>query len=295
MAQALGDGLQRAKQRLADVGGPARDVLALASAMATKPERPEVERVAAIRLLAHRTYGEAGELLFGLLDQKEPQPVQLAALSTLARFTEAQVGLKLTGLWSSFTPRLQAEALPVLLARPERAEAFLKAIETGSIRANVLDTTQTKLLQTYRDPKVRQLAATLLATATTSSKQQIIDGYAASLTMNGDVARGRKIYQERCLSCHRAGGEGFVLGPDLVTVKTTGKEKLLTNIVDPNREVRPEFAAFTVETKDDESYVGLVVNQSAAAVTLQQAFGKEDVIPRANIAKMHSQGLSIMP
>jgi putative heme-binding domain-containing protein len=38
-----------------------------------------------------------------------------------------------------------------------------------------------------------------------------------------------------------------------------------------------------------------VVNQSAAVVTLQQAFGKEDVIPRANIAKMHSQGLSIMP
>lgn len=295
MAQALGDGLLRAKQRLADAGGPAKDVLALASATATKSERPEAERVAAIRLLAHRTYAEAGELLFGLLDQKEPQPVQLAALSTLARFTDAQVGLKLTSLWSAFTPRLQAETLPVLLARPERAEALLRAIETGSIRANVLDTTQTKMLQTYRDPKVRQLAGKVLATATASSKQQVIDGYAASLTLNGDVARGRKIYQERCLSCHRAGGEGFVLGPDLVTVKTTGKEKLLTNIVDPNREVRPEFAAFTIETKDDESFVGLVVNQTAAAVTLQQAFGKEDVIPRANITKMHSQGLSIMP
>lgn len=295
MAQALGDGLLRAKQRLADVDGPAKNVLALAAATAIKAERSEGERVAAIRLLAHRTYEEAGDLLFGLLDQEQPQPVQLAALATLARFTDTQVGVKLASKWNSLTPRLQAETLPVLLARPERAEALLKAIEAGSIRANVLDTTQTKLLQTYRDPKVRQLAVKVLATAATSSKQQIIDGYTASLTMNGDVARGRKIYQERCLSCHRAGGEGFVLGPDLVTVKTTGKEKLLTNIVDPNREVRPEFAAFTVETKDDESFVGLVVNQSAAAVTLHQAYGKEDVIPRANITKMHSQGLSIMP
>jgi len=295
MAQALGDGLQRAGHRLADGGGPAQDVLALAAATATKAERPEAERVAAIRLLSHRTYGEAGELLFGLLDQKEPQPVQLAALSTLARFTDTQVGSKLTALWSAFTPRLQAEALPVLLARPERAEALLKAIEAGNIRANVLDTTQTKMLQTYRDPKVRQLAGKVLATATTSSKQPIIDGYAASLTMNGDVARGRKIYQERCISCHRAGGGGFVLGPDLITVKTTGKEKLLTNIVDPNREVRPEFAAFTIETKDDESYVGLVVNQTSAAVTLRQAYGKEDVIPRASITKIQSHGLSVMP
>ena len=295
MAQALGDGLQRAGESLANAGGPAKDVLALATLAATNAERSEAERVVAVRLLAHRTFGEAGDLLFGLLDQKETQSVQLAALTTLARFADPQVGLRLTALWNSFTPRLQAETLTVLLARPERAGVLLKAIEAGDIRANALDTTQTKMLQTYRDPKVRQLAVKVLAAATASSKQQIIDGYSASLTLNGDVARGRKIYQERCISCHRAGGEGFMLGPDLVTVKTTGKEKLLTNIVDPNREVRPEFAAFTVETKDDESYVGLVVNQTAAAVTLQQAYGKEDVIPRANITKMHSQGLSIMP
>lgn len=295
MAQALGDGLQRAGQRLADAGGPAKDVLALATVTATKAERAEAERVAAIRLLAHRTYGESETLLFGLLDQKESQPVQLAALNTLSRFTDAQVGLRLTALWNSLTPRLQAETLPVLLTRPERAEALLKAIEAGNIRGNVLDTTQAKLLKTYRDPRVRQLAVKVLATTSTSSRQQILDGYATSLTMDGDVARGRKIYQERCLSCHRAGGEGFMLGPDLVTVKTTGKEKLLTNIVDPNREVRPEFAAITIETKDDESYVGLVVNQTSAAVTLQQAYGKEDVIPRTNIAKMQSQGLSLMP
>jgi len=116
-----------------------------------------------------------------------------------------------------------------------------------------------------------------------------------ALNVKGDAARGKKIYQERCISCHRLGGEGYALGPDLVTVKNTGKEKMLVNILDPNREVRPEFVSYVIETKDDESSIGLVASETATAVTLRQAYGKEDVILRANIRKMQSQGQSLMP
>jgi putative heme-binding domain-containing protein len=90
-------------------------------------------------------------------------------------------------------------------------------------------------------------------------------------------------------------GEGFALGPDLVTVKNSGREKMLVNILDPNREVRPEFVNYLVETSDDESYIGVVVSETATAVTLRQAFGKEYVIPRKNVRKMQSQGQSMMP
>ena len=183
----------------------------------------------------------------------------------------------------------------MLLARPERATAFLHALEAGKIRASVLDTTQVKLLTTYRDAEVRKLATKVLAAQPASSRQQVIDNFAPALTLKGDVAHGKKLYEERCISCHRSSGEGFALGPDMVTVKTTGKEKLLTNILDPNREVRPEFVAYVVETKDDESYIGLVVNETSSSVTVRQAYGKETVIPRANIAKMRSQGQSVMP
>ena len=50
-----------------------------------------------------------------------------------------------------------------------------------------------------------------------------------------------------------------------------------------------------VETKDDASYIGLVASETANAVTMRQAYGKEDVIPRANIRKMQSQSQSLMP
>src|SRR4030095_11950332 len=105
----------------------------------------------------------------------------------------------------------------------------------------------------------------------------------------------KKIFTERCVSCHRLGGEGFVLGPDLVSVRNAGKEKLLIGILDPNREVLPQYLAYEIETKDEANLFGVRVNETATAVTLRQAYGKQTVVPRANISTLRSRGLSIMP
>ncbi len=295
MTRALGDGLQRAKKSLASAGDSVKGILTRAKAIAANESALETQRLPAIQLLAYTSYDEAGKLLLGLVDLKQPQPVQLAALSTLARFADAAVGNELTSRWNSLTPRLRAEALAALLARPERATALLQAIESGAVRASVLDSTQVKFLSTHRDKSVRQLAAKILEAKPASTRQQVINEYMPALNLNADPANGKKIYEERCISCHRASGQGFALGPDLITVKTTGKEKMLVNIIDPNAEVRPEFVGYVVETKDDESLLGLVVGETGTSVTLRQAYGKEDVVPRTNITSMKSQGQSIMP
>lgn len=295
MTQALGDGLQRAKKSLTSAGDSLTAILRRAETEAGNAAAPEALRVAAIQLLVHTSYETSGQRLLGLLDRAQPQPVQLAALATLDRYAAAPIGVELTRRWDSLTPRLRAAVLTTLLARPERATALLQAIEAGTIRASVLDSTQLKLLTTYRDPEVRQLAVKVLATQPTSPRQSVVTSFAPALSLAGDAAAGKKIYAERCLSCHRSNGEGFALGPDFVSVKTTGKEKLLTNIIDPNAEVRPEFVGYVVETKDDQSLLGLVLNETASSVTLRQAYGKQDVIPRANITKMQSQGQSVMP
>jgi putative heme-binding domain-containing protein len=295
MTRALGDGLQRAKKTLTSAGESVIKILANAGRVATNDTAPEVQRVPAIQLLAYTSHAESAQLLLGLLDLQQPQPVQLAALSTLARFTDAAVGGELTSRWNTLTPRLRAEALTALLARPDRATALLQAIESGAIRPSPLDSTQVKFLSNHRDKSVRQLAVKVLEAKPASTRQQMINEYLPALDLKGDAVGGKKIYEERCISCHRAGGEGFSLGPDLITVKTTGKEKILVNVIDPNAEVRPEFVGYVVETKDDESLLGLVVNETGSSVTLRQAYGKEDVILRSNITLMKSQGQSIMP
>ena len=295
MTRALGDGLQRAHRPLSSAGESLNGVLLRAQAEAVNSAAPEALRVTAIQLLVHTRYEASGKLLLGLLDLAQTQAVQLAALATLESFTGIPIGAELTSRWNTLTPRLRAGVLTALLARSERATALLQAIEAGTIRANVLDSTQIRLLTTYRDATVRQLAAKVLAAQPASPRQEVIRNFAPALNLTGDAAAGKKIYTERCFSCHRSSGEGFALGPDFVTVKTTGKEKLLTNIIDPNAEVRPEFVSYVVETKDDQSLLGLLVNQTATSVTLRQAYGKQDVIPRANITTLQSQAQSVMP
>lgn len=295
MTQALADGLRTAKQPLSLTGERLQPILTKAKAAAADDAAPEARRVPAIQLLGYTSYGESAGLLLGLLDLKQPQPIQLAALATLAQFTDASVGKELIARWNTLTPRLRAEALTVLLARADRARALLQAIESGAIRASVVDSTQAQFLKNHGDKSVRQLAAKVLEAKPATTRRQVVSEYLPALQLKGDPASGKKIYAERCIACHRADGEGFPLGPDFVTLKTAGKETILGHIIDPNAEVRPEYVGYSVETKDDESLLGLVASETAGSVTLRQAYGTVTVLPRANIATMKSQGQSIMP
>jgi putative membrane-bound dehydrogenase-like protein len=295
MLGAFGEGLQRAGGRLPKNNPLVADAFAKAGGCAIDKNNPESMRVTCIRLLGLTSFADAGETLLSLVMLTEPQGIQLAALSSVARFDHPDIGPALIKRWETFTPRLRSEALAALLARTDRATALLEAIESGAIRASVLDTTQVKFLSNHPDKKVKELAIKVLAVHPAGTRQQVIDSFNSGLSLKGDSAHGHKIYQERCISCHRLGGEGYALGPDLVTVKNMGKEKLLVNILDPNREVRPEFVSYVVETKDADSLIGVVVTETATGVTLRQAYGKEDVIPRTNIRRMQSQGQSLMP
>ena len=40
--------------------------------------------------------------------------------------------------------------------------------------------------------------------------------------------------------------------------------KLLTGIIDPNREVAPNYLNYVIDTKDGDSLMGLIVNDSGA-------------------------------
>jgi hypothetical protein len=50
-------------------------------------------------------------------------------------------------------------------------------------------------------------------------------------------------------------------------VAANGGDKLLVSIFDPNREVAPNFTAWTVETKEGETTTGLLTRETDSAVT----------------------------
>jgi putative heme-binding domain-containing protein len=221
--------------------------------------------------------------------------VQSAALKTLDRFPAPELADELIPRWSSLTPSTRPEALLLLLKRPERISALLSVIEKGLVNRAELSAAQQAQLRSHRDAAIREQAEKVLGRAPAAARQSVVESFQPALALRGDPMNGRKTFQARCISCHKLGNEGQVLGPDLATVKNAGKEKLLTNILDPNREVNSNYLSYLIETKAGESLTGLIVNESANSVTFRMAGGAEIVVARANIASLQSQGKSLMP
>jgi len=185
--------------------------------------------------------------------------------------------------------------LTILLKRDDRCEVLLAAISAGTIKRAELSTTQINFLRDHPNPRVRDKAEQTIRTGLTTPRAEVVNTFMPALELKSDPAKGKKTFLDRCASCHRFGNDGFVLGPDLVTVKNSGKEKLLVNILDPNREVASQYSAYLVETKDSDSIVGIIVNDTATSITLRQAYGVETVVFRNNIKKLKNQGQSLMP
>jgi putative heme-binding domain-containing protein len=181
----------------------------------------------------------------------------------------------------------------LLLKRPRTAVELLTAVRDERLAASAIDATQAAALRASRDGKVKSLAMKVLPPP--PSRESVIESFRPALQLPGDATRGHEVYAKRCISCHRVGSEGSAVGPDFTTVKNAGQEKLLFSILDPNREVAPQYVSYLVETKDGQDVLGILANDTPANLTVRQAYGRETAIPRANIKRMTSQGKSLMP
>jgi putative heme-binding domain-containing protein len=252
-------------------------------------------RAQAIQSLAHTSYYESGNTLLSLLAPGQPQMIQLAAISALGQFKDPEVGSNLLSHWDTFTPPVQSEALSVLLNSSNRALALLEAIDAGKIPSSILTPAQVDFLRKHSDQRVQQLASKALASTPANERQEIVNAFLPALNLQGNHLHGSAIYEQRCTPCHQLGANGSSLGPNLAILKDSTKEKLLISILDPNREVLAEFAASLIETRDDESFIGIVASQTDDTIVLRQPYGKEARIARSDIRKMETRAQSMMP
>jgi len=297
LVNAYGEGLKRAGTtlRAVDTEGRLNAMLDRAPAVANDAAQPESLRKAALEALAHHPYAAASTPLLAQLDPKQPAALQLAALQTLSTFQDPALAAALLERLPSASLEIRARALDVILQRPERIGALFAALEAKTLRPADLSASQLAALRQHRDETIRHRAGELLGATSNTARQDVYKSFLPALSLPGDAARGRVQFETRCAACHQFGGAGYAFGPDLHAARTGGKEKLLTSIVDPNREVMPQFTAYTLSTVRGEMLPGIVKGENAAQVTLLLPGGVERVVPRAEIASLKTMGLSIMP
>ncbi len=90
---------------------------------------------------------------------------------------------------------------------------------------------------------------------------------------SGDPHRGLLVFssaRSACLSCHRIGGHGGTVGPDLTEIaKQRRPEELVESIVWPRRQVKPEYVAHLIVDADGQPHQGYVVRQDERQLVLR--------------------------
>jgi putative heme-binding domain-containing protein len=67
------------------------------------------------------------------------------------------------------------------------------------------------------------------------------------------------------------------------------------NVLDPNREVNPQYVNYLLVTTSGRSITGLIAAETGTSVTLKRQENASDTVLRANIEELKSTGQSIMP
>lgn len=277
------------------VGAVLADLIGNARKTAADEAATPAARAAAIRTLALASFADTKPLLTECLQFRQPQPVQLAALDVLARYDEADVPKLILAGWSAMSPQIRATAAEALLARPAWVHTFLDAVEKGTVRPTDLDPARVQLLQKSPDEKIRARAVKLFVGVGPSKRQDVISKYQKALELSGDAVRGKAMFKEVCSSCHRLEGVGQAVGPDLASIKNRGLESVMTNVLDPNREVLPQYYTYVLTTDGGVTITGMITAETANTVTIRKADGTSETVQRVNIESLRSSGLSAMP
>lgn len=296
IARGVGDGLKRTGRSLRQSAAPRFiDALLDQGRDTALSEAPLDTRLKAIQILAYDDFERVQEALAVLLAPKQPQEIQRAAVMTLGSFSQPEVAKLFLSGWRTYTPAIRSEVVNALLDARSRILALLDAIEGGLVPANQVPFARRAVLLRSAEPRVKQLATKLFSDAAPSSRKEVIAKYQAALSMKGDAVRGQKVFESACATCHRAGDLGKDVGPNLATIRQWNPQQVLINILDPNREVAPNFLGYTIETKDGRALDGLIADDSAASLTLKRAEGVTETVLRRDIARLSGSGLSLMP
>lgn len=296
---ALSEGLKHAGTSLfeRDQGGSLAGVFGRAAEVVMDESVGEKERVGAVGLLGADGFERSGEVLGRCLTKGRPVALQVAAMRALGRYVDAEVAEMILREWQGYDVVGRAAAVGVLLERPEWVRVLLETMKDGEsgLKAGMLSASQVQGLIGQRDETLAALAREVLAEVIPPSRVSVLAKFQGALDLKGDGVKGREVFVQRCFACHRADGLGVLVGPDLVTVKGRGRAGLMEAILDPAREVAPQYVGYVVETKEGQTLTGVIKEDGASGMTLLLMGGAEVVIPRSEVRRVSAAGSSFMP
>ncbi len=116
----------------------------------------------------------------------------------------------------------------------------------------------------------------------------------------GDAFQGERVFFHSmgpgCYRCHTVDGRGGSIGPDLSNIgRGMSREKLIDSILNPSREVAPQYTNWQMATVDGALHSGMIVLENEGKTAIGTAEGEIIELQTIEIEQRAPQSISVMP
>ena len=244
------------------------------------------------------TQRQAAADLLAAITPRTPQSAALGIIDAVRGSRAAGVGNVILDSMKQMTPASRAQAILVLLSRPETTNGLLKALQARQLSRDDLSLSQQQGLLAHPTPAIRKLAEKVLSGSgglPSPDREKVLAALMHVTKDSGNVERGKAIYVKNCGNCHMHRGEGKKVGPDLTGMAVHPKAELLTHILDPSRSVEGNYRSYSILTLDGVVVNGMLASETQTAVEIFDAQGKKQVVLREDIERLMASSKSVMP
>lgn len=193
----------------------------------------------------------------------------------------------------------QLEIARVLAGTKPGAELLLSLMESGKAAPSALldPTVSTKLSSSeLPDTKVRIAHLTANLPPPDSKRDELMSARAKEFRVaRSDPKQGQVLFKIACAACHQVGGQGNIVGPQLDGIGGRGAERLIEDILDPNRNVDVAFRAESLVLRNGDLITGLVRSDEGNSLLLADAAGKDVRVQKSDIRFRSASVRSLMP
>lgn len=195
--------------------------------------------------------------------------------------------------------RLASPIALALATHPAGQEQLLQLVQQGKASPRLLREKPIEArFQAGNLPKWRERLETLtkdLPGDDARLGQLLAQRRAAFFKATPDLALGKQIFTKNCAACHQIANEGGKIAPQLDGIGNRGLDRLLEDILDPNRNVDQAFRASTLALKNGQLITGLILREEGNLIVLADQTGKELRISKAEVEERIGSTLSPMP
>jgi putative heme-binding domain-containing protein len=292
------------------------------AAMVKDAARPAALRATALRMLPPNAPELDAALLTELLSSND-ETLRTEAARTLAgsQLPEARELLLKVAANPQASIEIRAEALGGLCAGPHEeplpgeVEALLLQLAQGDNETLQLEALRSLRGRAVEGSRIRKEIETVREAASDDMALRealdvVLNGKShwdeeprlpTAALDGGDTLAGRRVFFHHngplCAKCHTVQGRGGQVGPDLTVIaRTMDREKLLASILEPSKEIAPQFTTWVIETTAGKTHTGFILEDNRTGqIKLGTPTGEVLVIDENDIVAREPSKTSVMP